>query len=382
MSSYEQVKELIQKSKKILLITRQNPCEDSISSLLAFGFVLEKMGKEIDMVTSGPILPTLSFLPKTSNINNNLQSSRNFIISLDTSAIKVSQLSYDFDKDGNRLNIYISPQGGAFKPEHIKTKDSGYGYDAIIILDSLDLDMLDEIYHKNTPLFFETPIINIDWHSSNKNYGEVNLIDLEASSCAEILYPLFKILGENLIDKNIATSLLVGVVGGTKSFQSPKTTSRAFDIAAKLIALGADQQKIINHIFKNKTLSTLQLWGRAFARVQYSQETKFAWTLITLQDFQKTAASFENLRGLEEELSASLSDSEIFLILSEREQNKIEGLIRVNDENLKKLLAQELKINSPNGLLDIQIDGKNLIEAEKEIVTKIKKIQSRRINNL
>lgn len=370
--SYQQIKELIEKSKKILLVTRENPSEDSLSSLLAFGFFLEKMGKEIDMVTSGPLLPTLSFLPKSSTVKNDLQASRNFIISLDTSQVAVSQLSYDFDKDGNRLNIYVTPKNGVFKPEYIETQSSSFGYDVIVILDCLSLENLGALYEKNAALFYETPIINIDYHSSNEQYGEINLVDNKAVCCAEVLYNLFENLNKSLLDENIATSLLVGLVAATKSFQSSTITPQTFNIAAKLVALKADQQKIIRSIFKNKSLAALQLWGRAFARVQYNNEAKLVWTLITQSDFEKTKAHYHDLLGIEEELATFLAGSEIVLVLLEKEKNKIEGLIKVYNENLKNLLAEKFFAVQKNGFIKLELNGKDLIEAKKEIILKIK----------
>jgi nanoRNase/pAp phosphatase (c-di-AMP/oligoRNAs hydrolase) len=376
MSSYLQIEELLKKSKKILLVTRQSPSEDSLASLLAFGFFLEKMGKEIDMVTPGPLLPTLSFLPKSSSVRDNLSASRNFIISLDTSQVGVSQLSYDFDKDGNRLNIYVTPKNGVFKPEFIETQSSNFGYEAIIILDCQSLENLGGLYEKNTALFYETPIINIDCHSSNEQYGEVNLVNSRMVCCAEILYNLFENINKSFIDESIATSLLVGLVAATKSFQSPITTPQTFNTAAKLIALGADQQKIVRSIFKNKSLSALQLWGRAFARVQHDPAAKLTWTLITLSDFEKTKAAYRDLQGIEEELSTFLTDSEIVLVLLEKEANKIEGLVKVHNENLKNLLAEKLSAARQNGFLKLELSGRDLIEAEKEVVLKIKEARN------
>lgn len=375
MQVYQQTKELIEKAKKILLVTRENPNEDSLSSLLAFGFFLEKMGKEIDMVTSGPFLSTLSFLPKSSAIKNDLQASRNFIISLDTSQVAVSQLSYDFDKDGNRLNIYVTPKNGIFKPEYVETQSSSFGYDAIVILDCLNLEDLGALYEKNAALFYETPIINIDYHLQNEQYGEINLIDNKAACCAEILYNLFENLNKSLLDENIATSLLVGLVAATKSFQSPVITPQTFNIAAKLVALGADQQKIIRSIFKNKSLAALQLWGRAFARIQYNNEIKLAWTLITQSDFEKTKADYYDLLGIEEELATFLGGSEIILILLEKEKNKVESLIKVHNEGLKNILAEKFSAAQKNGFLKLELNNKDLIAAEKEVVSKIKEVR-------
>lgn len=375
LSIQQQIHQLIEKSKEILLVTRKNPTEDSIGSLLAMGFVLEKMGKEIDAVCSGPTPTTLSFLPKTNEINSQIKDSKKFIISLDTSQTKVAQLSYDSDQDGNTLNIYITPKEGKFSKEHITTKDSGFSYDLIIIIDSPDLEDLGLVYEKNTELFYETPIINIDHHPTNEQYGEINLVDITATSTAEVLYNLLESLDKNIIDEKIATCLLTSIISTTRSFQLPTTTPRAFSIAAELISLGADQQKIIQNIFKNKSLAKLRLWGRALARIKHDSENKLTWTLITQQDFLRTKTSLKDLDGVGEELATLISDSEILLLLYEKEANKIQAVIKSPKNKKLDHLAQVLGATLQNNQIYLNFKDKNLLEVEKEIVTKIRNSQ-------
>ena len=49
-----------------------------------------------------------------------------------------------------------------------------------------------ETYHNNTGFFNKTPIINIDHKSENEQFGNINLIDITASTTAEIIFSLFK----------------------------------------------------------------------------------------------------------------------------------------------------------------------------------------------
>jgi hypothetical protein len=158
LSSKQQIFETIKKSKKILLTTKQYPSEDSISSLIALGLYLEKSGKEVDLVSAKPIPSALKFLPKSEAIKNEIIVNKNFVISLDTSDTKISQFSYDFDKDNKKLNIYITPQEGVFSSDNLATKMLSFNYDAIFILNSSDFENLGTLYTKNSDLFYETPI--------------------------------------------------------------------------------------------------------------------------------------------------------------------------------------------------------------------------------
>lgn len=371
LSLKQQNFELIQKSKKILLVTRQYPTADSIGSILALGLVLEKMNKEVDMVCSGPILSLLSFLPKFNLIQKNIKSAKSFVISLDTSKTKIAQLSYDFDKDGNKLNIYITPEKGVYDSKNISTKTLGFKYDLIIVLDCPDLEILGPIYDQNTELFYETPIINIDHRISNEQYGEINFVDAKASSTAEVLYFFLESLGKNLIDADVATCILTSIIASTKSFQSSNITPKVFSIAAQLVSFGADRQKIIQNIFKNKSLSCLKLWGRALARVKYDHKSKIVWTLVAKDDFLKTNSSAKDLQGIEDELISSVPDAETILILYE-DGNQIQGIIKAAKQPNLKVLASCFNSTAKNNLIYLNLKGKTIVEAEKEILAKLK----------
>ena len=371
MSPKQQGFELIQKSKKILLVTKKNPDADSIGSLLAIGIALEKIDKEIDMVANGKINPAFSFLPHFDKVKNNLKNNKNFVITLDTSETKIGQFSYDFDNDGNKLNIYITPKDGDYDSKHITTKKVGSQYDLIICLGSSDLESIGTVYDQNTELFYETPIINIDNQPANELYGEVNIIDLKASSTAEALYPFLEFFDKNAIDAKIATCILSSIIFSTKSFQATNTTPQAFNLASELISLGADQQKIIHNLYKNKSLNSLKLWGRALARIKFDNDYKIAWTLITADDFKKTDSSEKELQGLEDELAASITEAEIVIVLYEREK-EISVLIKTLKKSNLEILSNRFNTPSQNNLISFSLKDKTLLEAEQSVFEKIK----------
>lgn len=373
----QQAHQLINKAQKILVATRKNPSEDSVGSILALSLVLEKMGKEIDMVTSGPVNSILSFLPKYNKINPDLKTSRNFVISLDTSKAKVASFSYDFSKDGKKLNIYITPKEGSYDAKNVSSEACGFGYDLICILDNPDLETLGSIYERNTDLFYNTPIINIDRNPSNEHFGEINLVDITASSCCEVLYSLIESMGLDYIDDNVATCLLSGIVASTSSFQSSSTTPKSFTIAAQLIAAGADQQKIIQNFYKNKTLPSLKLWGRALARIKMEPEARLVWTLVEPQDFEKTQAKSSDLLGIVDELTSRIPEAQLTLVLSEEKKGEVLGIIKAVKKIDIAKLANLFNVVPESDAIRITFRNKGLLEAEKEVVKKIKGFQRR-----
>ena len=105
-------------------------------------------------------------------------------------------------------------------------------------------------------MFYETPVINIDHHASNNDFGQINLVDVVAASTTEVLY---KVLLEaeqkyekKLITEDVATLLLAGIITDTGSFQHANTSPKSMEVSAELLDLGARQQEIIKNIYKTK----------------------------------------------------------------------------------------------------------------------------------
>jgi hypothetical protein len=83
--------------------------------------------------------------------------------------------------------------------------------------------------------------------------------DKDAGSLSEMV----AILGEAyksdkpLLDKQIATALLTGIVAATDRFSNPKTTARVMTTAAQLMAAGADQQLIAAKLQETHEIKSL-----------------------------------------------------------------------------------------------------------------------------
>jgi len=376
LSTKQQIFEVIKKSKKFLLTTQESPSEDAISALIALGLYLEKNGKEVDMIASGKVPEALKFLPRADKIKQELITNKNFVISLDTSEINVEQFSYDFDKDNKKLNIYITPEGGAFTKEHISTDLLGFGYDTIIVLNCSDFEKMGRLYTKNSELFYETEVINLDNNSANEQFGEVNLINATASSVSEVIYDLLESMDEKSLDKNIATCLLTGIISATKSFQAANSTPQSFAVSAKLISLGADRQIVVNNLYKNKSLATLKLWGRVLARVKHDSNAKVAWSLISQKDFINSGAQVEDLNGIADEIIGSVNDTEMSVVIYESCRNNVAKDIKIiakaNKNNILEQFSKLFNVPVKNGFVKIKVENKDLLTVEKDLMAKIR----------
>ncbi|MBI4092502.1 MAG: hypothetical protein HY420_01110 [Candidatus Kerfeldbacteria bacterium] len=326
LTPLQQAVEFLNRSKNTLICLPVRPSSDAIAGGLALFLTLEKLKKRSRVVCSRFELPSNhSFLPKSEAIERELKNLRQFVITLDLSKTAVEELSYAIDN--GKLNIYITPKDGFYESRDVSTSSGGYAYDAVIVLDAPDLDDLGDLATANAEFFYRVPILNIDHRASNTHFGAVNLVDLAATSSSEIIFDLVKALGYNVLDEQVATTLLTGIISKTKSFQTPTVTPRSLAIASHLIASGARREQIIDNLYQSKSMAALKLWGRALARLQERSAGRYVWSLLSEQDFAKSGASQDDLPRVIDELIVNVPTAEIIAILYRREAAGVTAII-------------------------------------------------------
>lgn len=316
----QQTIELIKKATRILVATHVNPDGDGLGSVIALALSLKKLGKIVTVACSGEVPAMFSFLSGIGLVETNFKATKNLVITIATRDVGVEKLGYKKVPERNEVTIIVTPKDGSFRPEDVSVEAGAARSDLIIVCDTPVVDRLGTLYDDNTELFFETPVINIDHHSGNDYFGKVNWIDLTATSSAEILVSLIESLAREqpLLDAEIATALLTGIIADTASFQNANTTPKSFTVAAQLVAAGARQQEIIKHLFKTKQLSTLRLWGAILATLKDESDHRFVWATATAADFEKFGASPTETTGLIDELLKTIPAIDFALLLSEK----------------------------------------------------------------
>lgn len=379
----QQIFEQIKKAKNILITFRKSWNGDSVASALAMFLFLKKMGKQTEIVAEKfeeenekeiNFAPSsLSFLPSFSEIKNFMENLRQFIISLDITNTKVSQIKYKVED--NTLNFIISPRDGFFTHDDITSRSGGFKYDLIIIVDTPDLESLGKIYDNDTEFFYHTPIINIDHHPANEGFGQINFTELTAVSTSEIIFSLLDSYSREFIDENIATCLLAGMISKTRSFKTPNVTPKALSAAAQLISMGARREEVVNNLYRSRPLNIIKLWGRVLARLSNSLDGKLAWSTLTSLDFIKTNTTEADLNDVIDELIINMPLVKVIVIIYEKikEGKTSTRALVYSGRNLNSLdLAKEFNPAGIKDMAKIKID-KPYAEAEKEIISAIEK---------
>lgn len=246
----QQTSEAIRQADSILILTGQHPSVDQMVAVLSLAMILRKFGKQVSAVISDS-LPNAVNVLDTAIIEQSLGGSRDFILKVDVAKAEVDKLRYEM-ADG-KLNVIITPYKGSFGPGDV-TFDYGQPqarYDIVMVLGVPTRARIDQVYAQNASLFADVPVINLDFHRTNENYGAVNLIDSNASSLCEILVALSESLQSGIIDADIATPLLMGLVASTDRFTATHTTSKSLTVAAQMMAAGAKQQAVVRALYRD-----------------------------------------------------------------------------------------------------------------------------------
>lgn len=366
----QQFKNFLEKSKEILVLLPQNPQGDEIGSAWALYFFLKKRGFSPTLGISGELPLKFSFLSKPEAIVKEISGARDFVLSFDTTRNKIIHIQTE-EKE-NRYNVYVTPEKGSVDPRDFSFILAKFKYDLIIVLGCSDLEKLGKIYESNSDLFFEVPIINIDHQSSNENFGQINLIDVTASSTSEIVSLTLEQTYPEAIDEEIANCLLTGIISATNSFQENSTTPKTLLSAANLMDKGAKQQEIIRWLYKTQSFNTLKLWGRVMAKLKLEESAQLVWSELTIEDFVYSRTRPEDLQVILEKLKENYSEGKTFLCLFNNTPESIVALIKSTSPELLRKLAVNFSGEIKQEILEIKINSGNMIETGKIIVDKIK----------
>jgi phosphoesterase RecJ-like protein len=140
-------------------------------------------------------------------------------------------------------------------------------------------------------------VINIDHHHDNTCFGDLNLVDVEASCTAEIVYDLALLLGAK-ITPEIASALYVGLITDTGKFMYENTNAHTHRVAADLIEAGVNVDDTYRRLYEHVPLEKLRLISRALDRISSHCDGRLAISYITTADYEATGAGEEMTEGL------------------------------------------------------------------------------------
>ena len=155
----------------------------------------------------------------------------------------------------------------------------------MVFLDCGNIDRMPVDFLRRTA----AKVLNIDHHHDNTRFGDVNLVDVEASCTAEIVFELAGMLGVELTTE-IANALYVGLVTDTGKFMYENTDARSHRMAAALIEAGVEVNDVYRRLYEHAPLEKLTLLARALENIGLHGGGTLAVTYISADDYEATGA--------------------------------------------------------------------------------------------
>ncbi len=242
-TQYQQAAERIKQANNILVTVSNNPSVDQLAACIGLTLTLNKMGKHATAVFSGAIPSTLEFLQPNKTIEKNTDSLRDFIIALDKS--KADKLRYKVED--RVVKIFITPYRTSISDKDLEFSQGDFNVDVVLALGVHSQAELDQAITAHGRILHDATIITVNVKPGGE-LGGVNWLDPAASSLSELAVELADSLDKKVIDGQIATAFLTGIVAETERFSNGKTTPRTMSISAELMGEGANQQLVASKL--------------------------------------------------------------------------------------------------------------------------------------
>jgi bifunctional oligoribonuclease and PAP phosphatase NrnA len=372
LDNAQQFENILKNTKHALIFMAHSFSGDALGSAWATYFFLKKIGIEATVIApnSNQLSERFSFLAKPEDVIESLAGARDFVLAFNTQYNKITNVRTE--RTGEELRIFITPEKGSIDPRDFSFIPAKFKYDAVIVLGSPDKESLGKVYEENPDIFYEVPVVNIDHHAENDNFGQVNIVDITASSTSEILASLISKINENNIDETIAENLLTGIIDATNSFQKKNTTPKSLQIAATLMAKGANQQKIIRFLYKTQPFHLLKLWGRIMARLYWEEDINLAWAPVFIEDFVQSRSNPTDIPFILDKIRENYSAGKVFMVLFNETAGQVRGVIKCSNADQLKKISEMLGVKANSETCEFIEESGDTTEAGQRTVEKLR----------
>lgn len=276
----DDIKDAIENSKNIVIFAHEKPDGDAIGSSLAFYMAMKNIGKNVEVI-----------IPHYAE-------------------------SYRFLPCSNEA----------------KVEPSLNKYDLAIALDCGDIKRLDD---PNDTFEKSEVRINIDHHTSNGMFADLNFVNPVSPACAQIITTMFKYFKYE-ITQDMATCLITGIITDTGGFKYEGVTSETFEIASEFLDKGVKISKIYKEALNNVSKEVFEARKLAANRLEFLEDGKITYTYMTKEDMAKLHVDQNDLNGIVEN-GRDIQGVEISIFLYETDKGFKASLRSNNYVNVSDL---------------------------------------------
>ena len=257
--NYAAAKKLVAASKRILISGHLSPDGDSLGSMIALAKLLNKAGHQAFATADPNALGKPGFLEGVQDL------------------IPVRKLRRQ------KFDLFIAVDCGAFErmPPEVR------------------------------PVAEKLPTICIDHHVTNTQFGNVSIVDSEASSTGEIIWRIAK-WNEWKLDRDVAEALWVAMITDSGRFAYDSTKPGTLRAAGDLLKYGVRTSLINDIVYGTFSRKAIELKRIAWRSLHVWKNRKVAEVTLTINDFRAVRGNKADAEDIIE-IPRSVAKNEIAL---------------------------------------------------------------------
>lgn len=233
----------VKQANNILVTVSKNPSVDQLAAAIGYTLALNKVGKHAIAVFSGQAPSVIEFLKPEETFEKTTDSLRDFIISLDKA--KADKLRYKVEDE--HVKIFITPYRTSLTDKDLEFSQGDFNVEVIIALGVKEQGDLDDAITAQGRILHDATVVDINTSEPGK-IGTLIWSNPKASSLCEMVLGITEPMKEKILDAQMATAFLTGIVAETERFSNEKTTPETMQASSKLMAAGANQQLVATEL--------------------------------------------------------------------------------------------------------------------------------------
>lgn len=247
-------------ARTVAVICHENPDADTLGGGLALERTLRRIGTHCEVLCADPAPRTLAFLDRAGTLRSEAMIQPDLVVVIDAATR---------ERIGPMLNRWLLGLGGI-------------------------------------------PVLNVDHHSTNEGWGDLNLLRPTAAATSEIVASLVAALDPEP-DPESATLLLAGILHDTDRFRTSSTSPETLRTAARLMEEGADMAELCDALFGCRPFAALSLWGEVLMGMQSVAAGSIVYASLTQEMLGRHGAEMLDAEDLPE-LLATVGGAEIAVL--------------------------------------------------------------------
>ena len=351
----QQAVEKLKGASTVLITTSNNPSIDQLTAALGLGQMLKKLGKSVTTTITATIPKKISFLEADKQFIDNLDSLRDFIISLDKKL--ADKLRYKVE--GSEVRIFITPYHSRITKDDVRFSQGDFNVDAVVAIGVNTQNDIDPVVKKNSRVLSEAPVISISVGANPSAIGVIKWHDQQASSLSELMVSTSEAFQGNLLDEDISNTLLTGIIAATNHFTNADTSPKVMTMAAQLMAAGADQQKIMKELKTEESQNIIESAPQFNPSPASSQDNLNDQATSIQQDSPQPKAEDATNMAIQHDDASNQVNS----------QNNIDNNNQSNTSNNLDVASQpQQPVNQANEVVDYSAQNSNTLDDAKAAV--------------